>query len=57
MPDRNEGRMSELGASVSSTPLSLRATPLYPPARRKFHCTFKDGSSFVLYLDPFICFG
>lgn len=55
-PDRNEGRMSELGAAVSSTPLSRRAAPLYPPVRRKFHYKFKDGSSFILYLDGFVRF-
>lgn len=56
MQDKNEGRMSELGASVCSTPLTLRATPLYPPVQRKFHYNFKDGSSFILYLDFYFFF-
>lgn len=47
--DRPEGRVSDLG----STPLNLRSTPLYPPVRRKLHYKFKDGSSFILYLDQF----
>lgn len=52
--ERPEGRGSELGAPSSSTPLNQRSTPLYPPVRRKFHYKFKDGSSFLLYLDEFI---
>lgn len=50
MQDRNEGRMSEPGASVCSLPLTQRATSLYPPVQRKFHYKFNDGSSFILYL-------
>lgn len=53
MQDRNEGRMSEPGASVCSLPLTQRATSLYPPVQRKFHYKFNDGSSFILYLNFF----